>query len=99
MMSQIRIMRTVAGEEILGEILDENVDFIKVRNPCAIGLVMNERGQPSLNIQRLLMFSVQTEIDIRRSNILYETDVDSKIETKYNEIFGNIILPQKSIII
>lgn len=97
-MAIIKIMRTVAGEEIIGEVIFETEASLRVRNPCQIGLVMNERGQPSINMQRLLAFSTEPEVDIRQQCLLYVTTVDTKIEMKYNEIFGNIIIAQPKII-
>ncbi len=97
-MAIIKIMRTVAGEEIIGEVIFETEQVLRVRNPCQIGLVMNERGQPTINMQRLLAFSSEPEVDIRQPSLLYVTTVDSKIEMKYNEIFGNIIVAQPKII-
>jgi hypothetical protein len=97
-MAIIKIMRTVAGEEIIGEVIFETDQSLRVRNPCQIGLVMNERGQPSINMQRMLAFSKEDQVDIRQHSLLYVTTVDSKIEMKYNEIFGNIIIAQPKII-
>ena len=97
-MATIRLVRTVAGEEIIGEVLSESTEFIILKNPCVIGLVMTERGQPSLNMQRMLAFSKNNSVSIRKTNLLYESDVEEKIEMKYNEIFGNIIVAQPKII-
>lgn len=96
-MATIKILRTVAGEEVIGEILSDNDDVIRVKNPCQIGLAMNQSGQPSLNMQRLLPFSPDTEVDIFKRNLLFIVSVDPKIEMKYNEIFGNIIVAQPKI--
>lgn len=97
-MENIKILRTVAGEEIIGEVLADRDDVIRIKNPCQIGLVMNQTGQPSLNMQRLLPFSPDTEVDIFKKNLLFIVGVESKIEMKYNEIFGNIIVAQPKII-
>jgi hypothetical protein len=89
----------VAGEEIIGEVLSDSPEFVVMKNPCVIGLMMQGPGhQPSLNMQRLLPFSKQNSVSVRKSNLLFETDVDEKIEMKYNEIFGNIIVAQPKII-
>jgi hypothetical protein len=88
----------VAGEEIIGEILNDGSDMIRVKNPCMIGLTMSQQGQPSINMQRLLPFSSETEVDIYKKNLLFIVGVDTKIEMKYNEIFGNIIVAQPKII-
>lgn len=96
-MVNIKILRTVAGEEIIGELLSDDEDVIRIKNPCQIGLAMNQSGQPSLNMQRLLPFSPDTEVDIFKRNLLFIVGVDPKIEMKYNEIFGNIIVAQPKI--
>lgn len=96
-MATIRILRTVAGEEIIGEVMGDSDDVIKIKNPCQIGLAMNQTGQPSLNMQRLLPFSPDTVVDIFKRNLLFIVSVDPKIEMKYNEIFGNIIVAQPKI--
>lgn len=87
----------MAGEEIIGELLSDDEDVIRIKNPCQIGLAMNQSGQPSLNMQRLLPFSPDTEVDIFKRNLLFIVGVDPKIEMKYNEIFGNIIVAQPKI--
>ena len=97
-MAIIKIMRTVAGEEIIGEVIFETEQSLRVRNPCQIGIVMTQTGQPSINMQRMLAFSSEDQVDIRQPSLLYVTTVDSKIEMKYNEIFGNIIIAQPKII-
>ena len=97
-MAIIKIMRTVAGEDIIGEVIFETEQVLRVRNPCQIGFVMTPAGQPSINMQRLLAFSSEDQVDIRQPSLLYVTTVDIKIEMKYNEIFGNIIIAQPKII-
>lgn len=97
-MASIKILRLISGEEVLGEILNETRDNIIVKNPCLIGLMMAQDGRPNLNMQRMLTFSEDTEVSMNRNHILFMTSVDSKIENKYNEIFGNIIVAQPKII-
>ena len=97
-MATIKILRTVAGEEIIGEVLSADDDVVMMKNPCQIGLAMNQTGQPSLNMQRLLPFSPDTTVAIYKRNLLFIVGVDIKIEMKYNEIFGNIIVAQPKII-
>jgi len=98
-MANIKILRTLIGEEILGEIVKEDSHF-HIKNPCQIGLAMAGPGQPpQLNIQKLLMFSADTQVAINKEHIMYTVSVDPKIEMKYNEIFGNIIVAQPKIVL
>ena len=96
-MAKIQLLRTLVGEDIVAEILSEDGSTLTVKNPCQIALVMMENGQPNLNIQRMLTFSPSNEVAMNKSLLLYITEVDPKIEAKYNEIFGNIIVAQPRI--
>jgi hypothetical protein len=98
-MSKIRILRLLTSEEVLAEVIEETPDSYTVKNPCLIGLTMNPGGTPGLNIQRMLMFSEQTVVSLSKAHILFEVTVDMKIQTRYNEIFGNIIVPEQQKII
>lgn len=91
-MADVRLIRTVVGEDIVAEVLTDDGQGLHVKNPCQIGIMMTESGQPNLNIQRMLTFSTSSEVTLNKSMLLYVTTVDPKIEMKYNEIFGNIIV-------
>ena len=91
-MANVKLIRTLVGEDIVAEIVSDDASGMRVKNPCQIGLVMTDSGQPTLNIQRMLTFSTESEVDVNKSLLLYVTTVDPKIEMKYNEIFGNIIV-------
>lgn len=99
-MSNVKLIRTAVGEDIIGEILESPLDrsHVRVKNPCQIGLIMTPSGKPTLNMQKMIPFSDAEYVDMKDALILYITSVDTAIEMKYNEIFGNIIVTQPKII-
>jgi hypothetical protein len=95
----IKLFRLVTGEEVVGEILESTNEFHHIKNPCAIGIAMNSTGQPTLNMHPWLMFSTEKSVTIKDTHVLFVSDVDIKIQNKYNEIFGSgIVIAKQSIV-
>ena len=100
MQNNLRILKLLTGEEIVGNITERIGDFISIENPCVLGIAMGPNGKASLQMQPMLIFSEQKKVDILRANIIYDVTVAPEIENKYNEIYGSgIVLPKKQGII
>ena len=97
-MANIKLIRFVTGEEIVGEILAEDANHITVENPCAISLTMDSGGKPNLSMQPWSIFTTEKALNIVRNHVMFIASIDPKIEMKYNEIFGKIIVPSQGII-
>ena len=99
MKDNLRIIRLTSGEEILGEIEDQNENFIRIKNPCVLGITMNSNGKAGLQMQPLLLFSEQKIVTFKSQHILYEVSVATELRNKYNEIYGSGIVVAKSSLI
>ena len=100
MADELRILKLITGEEIVGNITERSGDLISIENPCVLGIGMNSSGKASLQMQPMLIFSEQKKVDILRANIIYDVSVAPEIENKYNEIYGSgIVMPKKQSII
>jgi len=96
-MDKLRILKLVSGEEVVGEITEDNQDTIRIENPCVIGIGMSQTGKPTLQMQPMLLFSEQKVVEIKQSHVLYNVSVAPEIKNKYNEIYGSgIVVPKKS---
>ena len=42
---KLRIVRLTTGEEILGEIEEQNDETVRIKNPCVLGITMNQSGK------------------------------------------------------
>jgi len=97
-MSNIQLMHFINGEDIIGDVTETTGEHFVVENPCSISLVQGENGQPSLSLQPLVFFSKDKIVRLNKSQSMYIVGVDNQIEMQYNQIFGNLIVPQKKII-
>jgi len=93
---KLRIIRLTSGEEILGEIEEQNNDTLRMKNPCVLGIAMGPNGKPSLQMQPLLLFSDQKVVTFKNQHVLYDVSVATELRNKYNEIYGSGIVVAKS---
>jgi len=99
-MANLRILKLVTGEELVGDIVEETADTYRVENPCVLGIGMNPQGKASLQMQPLLIFSEQKVVQLKVTHVLYDVTVAQEIKNKYNEIYGSgIVVPPQSKII
>jgi hypothetical protein len=99
-MSELRILKLISGEEIVGEILSDTTEGVLIQDPCTLGIMQTQTGQPRLNMMPMLLFSEQKKVQLQKSHILYTVTVAQEIQNKYNEIYGSgIVLPKPSAII
>jgi hypothetical protein len=95
----IKLFRLTTGEEIVGEVQESASETHTIKNPCAIGIAMNSAGQPTLNMHPWLMFSSEKHVTLKEQHVMFVTEVDIKIENKYNEIFGSgIVIAQSTML-
>jgi len=97
-MSNIQLIHFINGEDVIGEVTSVTAEHYVVENPCSISLVQGENGQPSLSLQPLVFFSKDKIVKLNKNQAMYIVGVDNQIEMQYNQIFGNLIVPQKKII-
>ena len=93
---KLRIIRLTSGEEILGEIEEQNDNIVRMKNPCVLGITMNQQGKAGLQMQPLLLFSEQKVVTFKSQHILYDVSVATELRNKYNEIYGSGIVVAKS---
>ena len=99
-MANLRILKLSTGEEIVGDIVEENADKYRMENPCVLAIGMNQAGKAALQMQPLLIFSEQKVVEFNPNHVIYNVSVAQEIKNKYNEIYGSgIVLPKKQGII
>jgi len=95
----LRILRLLTGEEVVGEIKNEDANHYTIENPCSLGLAMTPTGKPALNMQPMLLFSDQKVVKINRHHVMFDVSVAIEIQNKYNEIYGSgIVVAQGKLI-
>ena len=92
-MIDVKLFRIVTGEEIVAELISETEDTVTVKN----GLVVIPSAQ---NVGFAPWATVinreKPEITLSRIHIVYIAELDSSIESKYNEIYGSkLVTPEE----
>jgi hypothetical protein len=98
-MDNLKILKLITGEEIVGKITYQSIDTTEIENPCQLGIGMSPTGKATLQMQPMLIFSEQKTVEIKNIHVLYATTVAIEIQNKYNEIYGSGITIAKSSII
>ena len=92
----VKLLRLKSGEDIISDIVSENSENIKIKNPAMVMPLSDGRGnQVQVGLAPWLPFSDQKDIDFPRDFILVITDAVQDIVNNYNQVFGSgIVVPQ-----
>lgn len=92
-MSDVKIVKLTTGEEIIGKIT-ETLDggTINIKDPVTIGMV--ERNQIGF-IGYMPYANLKDGLTVRTDRVMFTVPVDPKLETEYNAMFSNLIVPPK----
>ena len=97
-MIDVKLIRIVTGEEIIGEVLSETDDTITVQN----GLVVLPSAQGvGFAPWATVISKEEPEIEMSKKHIVYVVAVQEDVSKKYNEMFGSklITLATKKLIV
>jgi hypothetical protein len=84
----LRILRLSTGEDIVGDIIDNNDESVTIENPCILVITINREQEQSLNMSPYLLFSNQKVLTINKKFIMFDVSVANEIQSKYNEIYA-----------
>ena len=92
----VKLMRLKSGEDVVGEIVSENSEIIKVKNPAMIMPMSDGKGnQVQVGLAPWMPFSEAREFDLPREWVLLTTEPAQEIVNNYNQVFGSgIVVPQ-----
>jgi hypothetical protein len=99
---QISILKLTTGEEVLGEVIEDNDNFITLKNPVGVAIVRGQNGQPSVGFAPFPLHMEQVKdrtFSFKQSMIVYSYTPQEEFINNYNQIFGSgIVLPNKQLI-
>ena len=94
----VKLLRLKSGEDIISDIVSENSENIKIKNP-AMGMPLSDgRGnQVQVGLAPWMPFSESKEFELPRDWVLLLTEPASDIVNNYNQVFGSgIVIPKVS---
>jgi hypothetical protein len=99
----IKILKLITGEEVLGEVESESETEIVICNPVGIAIVRGKDGQPNVGFASFPLHSEQKKdetIAFSKKNVVYCYVPAEDFINNYNQIFGaGIVLPSKQLIV
>ena len=95
----VKLLRLKSSEDIIGDVVSENSEYITVSNPAMLMPVGDPRGgNVQMGLAPWLPFSDQKEIDFPRDWVLVVADAVQDIVNNYNQVFGSgIVVPQVNV--
>jgi hypothetical protein len=101
MAANIKILKLISREDILGEILDESDITIKIKNPVRVIVMPSKTSpqNPQVAYAPWAEFSEQKEFTIHKAHIIVSMDPMTDFINNYNQMFGGVILPTSKLIV
>lgn len=95
----IKVLKMVSGEEVLAEVISEEADRVKVKNPLSIMMQRTQSGEIGMGFLPYLPYSESRDFEFKAEHIVVCKEVDNELKNQYNNIFGGIITPPKKILL
>ena len=96
----VKLVRLKSGEDIIVDIISENSEIHKIKNPAMLMPVRHTPGrqdQIQVGLAPWMPFSDAIEFDLPRDWVLLTTEPAQDIVNNYNQIFGSgIVVPKVS---
>lgn len=99
----IRVLKLITQEEVLGEVESESETEFVLSNPVGIAVVRGKDGQPNVGLAPFPLHAEQkqdTTFAIPKRSVVYSYIPAQDFINNYNQIFGSgiVVPPTKQII-
>lgn len=97
----LKMIRFATGEEIMGEILENNKEVLKVNNPIRVVIVPSQADpkNPQVGFAPYGEFSADKEFVFNAAHVMVIYTPIVEFINQYNSMFGGLVVPPKSGII
>ena len=96
----VKAIKLVSGEELIGEVIHEDESSISLRNPLAIMLQRTNTGDLNIGFIPFAPYvGKDVTFDFASSNLIFSKEVDEQMKSQYTTIFGGIVTPPKTLIL
>lgn len=103
-MTDIRMFRTVTGEDVIGEYIETNDKGDVYLNVIQLVIVPSKdvQGQQNIGFAPFPAF-VKPKSDVKVTfpvdKIAFYIDIDPEFEDQYKEVFGHVVTPTQSLFV
>jgi hypothetical protein len=98
--SNLKLLRLTTGEEILGEVLNENVSKVEIKNPVRVLVVpsKNDPNNPSVAFAPFTQWSDDKVLTLNANHVTYVATPITEFVNQYNSMFGGLVVPNSKIL-
>lgn len=97
-MSNLKLMRFLSGEDVLGEMVSQTPTDIRIKNPVRVVIIQSDPRSPRVGFGPWCEFSKEKEFLISKQYIVFISDPIDELANHYNKTFGKIITPNNILI-
>lgn len=96
----LKILRLSTGEEILGEVLEENVTKFVVKNPVGVVVMPSKTDpkNPSVGFAPFMQWSDDKVLTLNALHVITTATPIAEFVNQYNGMFGGIVVPKSGLI-
>lgn len=98
MAANVKIVRLVSGEELLGEVMPSTSVLVKIQNPVRVVVMPNKLDPktPNVGFAPWAEFSDDKIFYIDKIHVLCIITPIKEFVNQYNTMFGGLVLPTSS---
>jgi hypothetical protein len=100
MAANVKILKLINGEELLGEILPSGDAMCNIKNPVRVIVMPNKMDPktPNVGFAPWAEFSDQKTFTLDKSHVLCIIEPIKEFVNQYNSMFGGLVLPTSNLI-
>jgi F0F1-type ATP synthase alpha subunit len=88
----IKCVKLITGEDLIGDVIEHDLDVVKLKNPLTIVLMPSDQTHFSVGLAPYLPFSNQKEFTFLGKHILLMFDPVAEMKNDYNRITGGLVI-------
>lgn len=91
----IKCIKTIIGEDLIGELTETIGGHIQLKSPCAVIMVPMQNNQFTIALAPYMPFVQQKEFTFKPSDVMFVCDPSTELKNEYSRIMGTgIIVPK-----
>lgn len=97
----LKILKMISGEELLGEVTKETDTHLELKNVVRIVIMptANNPKNPTVGFAPWADFSDDSEFTIHKAHVIVTMKPVNQFVNQYNSMFGGIVTPSSKLII
>lgn len=101
MATNLKLLKLISGDEIIGEILSETNIEVIIKNPVRV-VVMPSKANPqtpTVGFAPWAEFSEDKQFSIHKAHVIASMKPVQEFINQYNAMFGGIVAPSSKLIV